>query len=280
MILQTQIVDAGIRVSCPTDAFAAAFGHHVNTAEHQLPQTTAIEVDVRHDGHAYVLPSGRREISSEIAAYALWCDLEKWLQERLSSWLHVWGLCIDSGGRRSLILGEDWSVLRALSVYALADGITVSSANGVCIRGGVVVPYALPFRITANDQSRFEAITGCKVQGRPWRDERGRVLTTLTPQDFGLPWQAVVRPVDELLVLQWNVGGWSGIGARQHPSEALKRLALATLLPPNLTAPSKLALISALSPLAAAAPMRRLHLGHFGSFARLLREYASSHAGA
>lgn len=276
MLLQTQIVETKIRVAAPDQAFAAAVSRYLNTAVHHVPPSSDIEVAVRLEGQFYVLPSGRRELSSEIAAEAAWEAVEQTLRGTIAGWLNVWGLCVDIGSRRMLILGDDWTVLRALALHTLADGITVSSATGVCVRDGVALPYAGPFEVSENDVSWFQAATGKTVQGRQWRDEMGRLRTRLAPPDFGLSWSIDPRPVDDMLVLQWNPGGWPGLGGTCHPSVALDYIAAAAFLPAELSAPAKLAFIGEMRALAAWAPMRQLHLGRLWDLAPILREHAAA----
>lgn len=267
-----QIIDTRINVACPEGAFARAFERYENTADHHLPAAGGIDMKVHHDGHEYVLASGRRELSAEIAADETWHEVERQLQVNLRPWLQVPGLCIDGGSRRLLVIGEDKPVLRSLAIHALANRLCVSSAAGICIRNAIAVPYALPFDVTPRELALFRAATGCPVEGLQWRDMMGTANTYFTPVHFGQQWSITPHPVDSILLLEWNPGGWSGAGPPRHPSAALERIVEAAYLPPDLEPHLKLMQLAEARALASAAPLRSLHLGRHEDFAPLVRE--------
>lgn len=271
MMLQMQLVDTRIAVTCPDDAFARAFARYMNAADHRLVSTSNIELQVGHDGSEYILSSGYRALSAEIAAEETWNEVERHLHRTLRPWLQIAGMCID-GPRRILVIGEDRRFLRLLALHGFFGGLAVSSAAGIYIKDGMAVPYALAIDVPPENLARFRATTGCQIEGDAWRTEMGSVRIRFTPLDFGLPWCISPRPVDMILLARYNPGGWSGLGVQRHPSAALDTTAAAVHLPDDLTPVERVSLLSRLQAFTTRTSMRDLYLGCAERFVPLVLE--------
>lgn len=279
MALRTQIINSSLEVNCGGARLLRALGRRFNDAIHRVSPENHIDLTVGFDGVEYSLPSGGREISPEIAAEAVWEELTRRLQEALATFLQIRGLCIDADGGRLLVLGEEGDVLRTLALYCLSEGFRVSSATGICLRGGLATPYPLPIEVREADLLRFTLATGREVVALKYHDELGTLRCQLTPRDLGASWIIEPRRIDHIMVLKWNPGGWSGLGRRSDPWLA-ERILDAAHLPSEASLSSQLALINEARHFASATPSVNLHLGRLEDAPPLLARYLANHSGA
>ncbi|MFN4140942.1 hypothetical protein [Aestuariivirga sp.] len=261
MALRTQIITSSLEVSCADSRFLSALSRYFNNANHRVAPENHIALTVGFDGGVYRLPGGSKEISPEIAAEAAWEELASRLQAALASWLQIRGLCLDGEGRRILVLGEDGEVLRSLAVHCLSQDLDVSSATGVSLRSGLSIPYALPIEVSENALARLRQATGRDPSALKMHDEMGSVRCLVTPADFGRKWIAAEARIDEILLLTWNPGGWSGFGRRRNPW-LLEHVLNACHIPAGADSSAKLRLVAEARRLAASTPATDLHLGH------------------
>lgn len=164
LALRSQIINTSLEVMCSDGRLLTALGRRVNDAIHRVSPDNHIELAVGFDGIEYALPSGRQEISPDIAAEAAWEELTNRLQATLATHLQIGGLCIDRNGRRILVLGDEGEVLRSLAMYCLSEGLEVPSETGVCLRDDLATPYALPIEVGEQDLQRFFPRT-CSSKG-------------------------------------------------------------------------------------------------------------------
>jgi hypothetical protein len=278
LALRTQIINSSLEVNSSDARLLRALGRRFNDAIHRVSPENRIELTVGFDGVEYSLPSGSREISPEIAAEAVWEELARRLQGALATFLQIRGLCIDAHGGRLLVLGEEVDVLRALALYCLSEGLGVPSATGICLRGGLATPYALPIEVSEVDLLRFAVARGREVETLKYHDEMGTLRFQVTPRDFGASWIIEPRRIDEVVVLKWNPGGWSGLGRRSGPW-LVERILDAAHLPSEGSLSSRLPLINEARRLASSTPSVDLHLGRLEDAPPLLARCLANHSG-
>ena len=271
MRLSAQIITSTLEVTGGDERLMRELQWFFNDAEHRIAARDHVAMPIGFDGHEYALPNGRREIGPEVAAAAVWETLQAPLEQALMPWLQVRGVCAESSGRRILVLGESKAVLAVLAIHLLASGINVPSATGVCVKDGLAVPYALPIDVSGDDLRRFHAATGLTINAQVFRTEDGMARYQLSPADFGREWIIDQARIDEILVLKWNPGGWSGFGKPSNPWLTEHVLASAHL-PAAAAAPIRLRMIAEARALAAQTPSVDLHLGRFEDAPRLLAQ--------
>jgi hypothetical protein len=269
--LRAQIITSTIEVTGGDERLMRQLRRFFNDAHHRIAAGDHVAMPIGFDGHAYALPRGRREIGPEVAAAAIWEALQAPLEQALMPWLQVRGVCAESAGRRILIVGESKTVLGVLAMHLLAAGIDIPSATGVCIREGLAVPYALPIDVSSDDLRRFRAATGLAMEARVYHTEDGVARHQLSPADFGREWIIDQARIDEILVMKWNPGGWSGFGRRSNPWLTEHVLASAHL-PATAPVPIRLRMIAEAKALAGATPSADLHLGKLEDAPRLLAQ--------
>ena len=277
--LTAQIVNSSVRVRCDDGKVLRALRRYLNDAIHRVPLENHIEVTIDFDGIEYVLSSGRREISPEVAAEAAWEELASRLGEAFAGFLQIRGLCLDSNGRRLLIVVDEAHVLGALTMHCLFGGLDVPSTIGVCLRGGLATPYALPIEVSEHDFLRFRRATGLEINAPKNHDEMGAVRYQVAPIHFGRRWIVEARRIDSIVVLKWNPGGWSGFGKR-HNHWLLEQILGSAHMPSAADTSSKLHLLAEARSLAASVPSVDLHLGSLEDAPLLLMDYFRDYSGA
>ena len=271
MISRTQIVDTTVEVNCPDRDVLNAMGRRINSAEHRLAPAHRISLRIDREGGSYVLPSGHREIAPEIAVQALWQQINQKLQTTLSSWLQISGVCIDHDGRRLLVLGDLAAVRKLLALHCLCSELDVPSADGICLRDGIAVPYALPTLLSQSDVLRFTAHAGFSLNAGEDHDETGTIRYSVTPFHFGRQWIVDARQISIVARLTWNPGGWSGVRRLSNDS-LLESILEASYLPHAHDLAARLPLLHAARTLAASATGVDLRLGRPEAAAPLLMD--------
>lgn len=271
MQLSAQIITSTLEVTGGDDRLMRELQRFFNDADHRIAAQDHVQMQVAFDGREYALPHGRREIGPEVAAAAVWEALQAPLEQALMPWLQVRGVCAGSGGRRILILAESKGVLGLLAIYLLASGIDIPSATGVCIKDGLAVPYALPIDVSGDELTRFCAASGLAPEAKAFRTEEGFTRYQLGPANFGRQWTIDQAPIDEILVLKWNPGGWSGLGKPANPW-LFEHVLASAHLPASAPAPARLRMIAEARALVARTQSVDLHLGRFDDAPRLLAQ--------
>ena len=280
-VLRAQLVNSSLEVACSDRRVLYALGRYFNTAHHPAAPEHHVAMSIGFDGTEFRLSSGRRrrELSPEMTAEAAWEEFFARLQTALTGFLQIGGLCLDGGGRRIIVVGEDRNILRSVAMHCLCQGIDVPSATGICVRGGMATPFALPIELSEQDLQRFRLITGRALLPRRDFDEMGTPVFQVTPADFGREWIAAEAPIDQILVLTWNPGGWSGFASRGN-RWLLERILDATHIPEDSDASTKLRLLSAAHHLSASTPVIELRLGRPEAAPPLLASLLGHQSGA
>lgn len=279
MLRETQFIDAAVKVSCPDAAVLKALLPYFNPAEHHLAARSVVSLNIGWEGGNYLLPAGRSEVSPEVAARIAWAHLSRQLDDCLSSWLQISGICVDDGDRRLLVIGESMAVLRLLAMHCLGSDLDVPSAAGVCLKDGMAVPYALSILLSQPDVARLRAKAGLTFSTELSYDESGNKRYWVTPLAFGRQWIVKDRPLSAIAVLTWNPGGWSGLRTYAR-GDLLETVINSCHLPNTVERTARLRLIQSAKSTAATLPAIELRLGRLEDGPPLLTRYLRNQTGA
>lgn len=269
--LEAQIVNTRVTVTSDDAHVLRRLGIYLNSARHDFTATEGITLSISREDGAYALSTGRRELTAPHAAEAAWRAVERELRTVLAGWLQILGTVIDGHGKRLLIIGDD-GVPLSLALHALAGGLDVPSANGICFGHGKAVPFACPLDLMPEELRRFSKTTGLLTGLAGYHDTMGDLRFSVRPADLGRPWVAHAREIDSLLLLRVNPGGWSGI-RRGEPGWLFDRLLHAAYIPATAAPRDKLAMVTQAKVLAATVPAAELRLGRIADAPALLREH-------
>ena len=278
MLSKTQIIDATVEVRCPDAAVLKALLPYFNQAEHRLAARNLVSLEIGCENGNYLLPSGRREVAPEIAARIAWKHVSHRLEDCLSSWLQINGLCVDHGGRRLFVIGDSMVIRQVLAMHCLGSELEVPSAAGLCLKDGMTVPYALPITLDPTDVARLRTKAGLTFSAE--EDYDGGVKKYwVTPIAFGRKWIVEARPLNAIAVLTWNPGGWSGLRPYGR-GDLFETIIQSCHLPQTLDTAARLKLVQAAKSIAATIPAIELRLGQFEEAPPLLTSYLRTYSGA
>jgi len=211
MKITFQIADIAIEVTADVEVLRT-FERYVGAAGYAMQPKRHATSHVETTVAGFRLPSGRIEISPEIAAEVLWLEIEQTVRYLLRDWLQLRGICIAAEHGLVLVTGDDQRALRLAAVEAMDARLEVASATGVCLKAGTALPYALPIHMMHSELRQADP-SGLRFgQVKLFHDEMGYRRINISPSDFGNEWHIPDLPLHRIVDLQWNEGGRTRFG--------------------------------------------------------------------
>lgn len=123
------------------------------------------------------------------------------------------GACLRRHGRRLLLVGDKGTGKTTLTLRLMLAGYEVEGDENVFVYdgGAVVRPRALYLK---EGSLRLLPEIADTISGRPFlHDHHGQRIYNVNPRCFGAPWRISHGPVDLVILLRSNHGGYSSIRA-------------------------------------------------------------------